>query len=85
MRRTARERTAVHAMAPHLAEPCWMVVPARNRASMTTFRAGIGTYEKLGGVLDADRHAVWRGADITATSPTSAPTRTGGRSPTAST
>ncbi|MEZ5246264.1 MAG: glycerol-3-phosphate dehydrogenase/oxidase [Acidimicrobiales bacterium] len=69
VRKTARERAAVHAMAPHLAEPCWMVVPARNRAAVTTFRAGIGTYEKLGGIDGVDRHEVWKGADITAHEP----------------
>jgi glycerol-3-phosphate dehydrogenase len=69
VRKTARERTAVHAMAPHLAEPCWMVVPARNRASVTKFRAGIGTYEKLGGIADADRHSVWKGDEVTANEP----------------
>ncbi|MEQ8842207.1 MAG: glycerol-3-phosphate dehydrogenase/oxidase [Acidimicrobiales bacterium] len=69
VRKTARERTAVHAMAPHLAEPCWMVVPARNRAAVTTFRAGIGTYEKLGGIDGADRHQVWKGDDVAAHEP----------------
>ncbi|MCY4433081.1 MAG: FAD-dependent oxidoreductase, partial [bacterium] len=52
VRETARERKAVHQMAPHLAEPCWMVVPARSRASLMKVRAGIGTYEKLGAVED---------------------------------
>jgi glycerol-3-phosphate dehydrogenase len=52
-------------MAPHLAEPCWMVVPARHRASATAFRAAITTYEKLGAVADADRHEVWRDDEIT--------------------
>jgi glycerol-3-phosphate dehydrogenase len=69
VRKTARERTAVHAMAPHLAEPCWMVVPARNWAAVTKFRAGIGTYEKLGGIDGADRHEVWKGGEITAHEP----------------
>ena len=69
VRKTARERTAVHAIAPHLAEPCWMVVPARNWAAVTTFRAGIGTYEKLGGIDGADRHEVWKGDEITAHEP----------------
>lgn len=69
VRKTARERTAVHAMAPHLAEPCWMVVPARNWAAVTKFRAGIGTYEKLGGIAGADRHEVWKGDEITAHEP----------------
>ena len=64
VRKTARERTAVHAMAPHLAEPCWMVVPARNLASATKFRAGIATYEKLGGVSDDDRHHMWDADEI---------------------
>ncbi|MCB0992994.1 MAG: glycerol-3-phosphate dehydrogenase/oxidase [Acidimicrobiales bacterium] len=59
VRKTARERQAVHAMAPHLAEPCYMVVPARNLAGATKFRAGIGTYEKLGAIGDADRHQNW--------------------------
>ena len=59
VRETARERQAVHQMAPHLAEPCWMVVPARNRASLMKVRAGITTYEKLGAVDDADRNLSW--------------------------
>lgn len=59
VRETARERQAVHQMAPHLAEPCWMVVPAHNRANLMKFRAGISTYEKLGAVEDADRNLSW--------------------------
>ena len=59
VRETALERKAVHRMAPHLTEPCWMVVPARSRTSLMKFRAGIGTYEKLGAVEDADRHLSW--------------------------
>lgn len=59
VRRTALERKAVHAMAPHLSEPCWMVVPVKGRASLATFRAGIGTYERLGAVESEDRHVTW--------------------------
>ncbi len=59
VRETARERQAVHQMAPHLAEPCWMTVPARSRTNLMKFRAGISTYEKLGAVDDADRHLIW--------------------------
>ena len=69
VRETARERKAVHQMAPHLAEPCWMVVPARSRASLMKFRAGIGTYEKLGAVEDADRHLSWDRDDLAETEP----------------
>ncbi len=69
VRKTARERQAVHAMAPHLAEPCYMVVPARNLAGATKFRAGIGTYEKLGGIGDADRHQNWGTDEIVVNEP----------------
>ena len=64
VRETARERQSVHQMAPHLAEPCWMVVPARNRASLMKVRAGIGTYEKLGAIGDSDRHLSWDQGDL---------------------
>ena len=64
VRETARERQAVHQMAPHLAEPCWMTVLARSRASLMKFRTGIGTYEKLGAVADADRHLSWDRDDL---------------------
>jgi len=69
VRKTVTERTAVHAMAPHLAEPCWMVVPARNRVAATKFRAGITTYERLGAVGDEDRHQFWRQEEIRANEP----------------
>lgn len=69
VRRTVTERRAVHAMAPHLAEPCWMVVPARNRAAATKFRAGITTYERLGAVAEEDRHQLWRRDEIRAHEP----------------
>ena len=59
VRETARERQAVHQMAPHLAEPCWMVVPAHSRANLMKIRAGIATYERLGAVEDADRNLSW--------------------------
>ena len=69
VRKTVAERTAVHTMAPHLAEPCWMVVPARNRVTATKFRAGITTYERLGAVDDEDRHQLWRQDEISANEP----------------
>ncbi len=59
VRETALERKVVHAMAPHLAEPCWMVVPTKNRGELLKFRTAIGTYEKLGAVQDQDRHQNW--------------------------
>ena len=61
VRKTALERTQIHRRAPHLAEPRWMLVPARSRAGLLRFRTGLGTYEKLGAVADADRHRSWTG------------------------
>lgn len=69
VRRTALERKAVHAMAPHLSEPCWMVVPTKGRASLATFRTGIGTYEKLGAVEGEDRHTTWGPDEIAVEEP----------------
>jgi glycerol-3-phosphate dehydrogenase len=56
VRETALERKRVYGLAPHLAEPCWMLVPARSWAGLLKFRAGLATYEKLGNVDEADRH-----------------------------
>jgi len=64
VRATARERRAVRGLAPHLAEPRWMLVPARSRAGLLKLRAALATYEKLGGVDEADRHQTWSGADL---------------------
>ena len=57
VRETALERKEIHRLAPHLAEPRWVVVPARSRAGLLKMRAGITTYEKLGAVEDAARAA----------------------------
>lgn len=58
VRKAALERKEVHRIAPHLAEPRWMLVPTRSRASLLKFRAGLATYEKLGAVAEADRHRI---------------------------
>jgi glycerol-3-phosphate dehydrogenase len=59
VRESALERKHLHNMAPHLTEPRWMVVPARNRVALMKLRAGITAYEKLGAVTDADLHRNW--------------------------
>ena len=56
VRSTALERKVIHGLAPHLAEPRWLMVPARSRMGLLKLRAGVGTYEKLGAVEDRDRH-----------------------------
>jgi glycerol-3-phosphate dehydrogenase len=64
VRDTALERKRVFALAPHLAEPRWMLVPARSYASLLKFRAGLATYEKLGAVAEVDRHRNWDAEDL---------------------
>jgi glycerol-3-phosphate dehydrogenase len=56
VRSTARERAVLHRLAPHLAEPRWLLVPARSRAGLAKVVVGVTAYEKLGGVAEADRH-----------------------------
>ncbi|MEN8184281.1 MAG: glycerol-3-phosphate dehydrogenase/oxidase, partial [Myxococcota bacterium] len=60
VRQTALERKQIHHLAPHLAEPRWLVVPARSRAGLLKLRAGITAYEKLGAVEGPDLHQNWR-------------------------
>jgi glycerol-3-phosphate dehydrogenase len=69
VRETALERKHVHRLAPHLAEPRWMLVPARSWAGLLKFRAGLGTYEKLGAVADADRHRNWDAEELARSEP----------------
>jgi len=69
VRETALERKHVHRLAPHLAEPRWMLVPARSRASLLKFRAGLRTYEALGAVADADRHRNWDAEELARSEP----------------
>lgn len=64
VRQTALERKVLRRIAPHLAEPHWMVVPARSRAGLMKLRAAITAYEKLGEVEEADRHRNWSGEDL---------------------
>jgi glycerol-3-phosphate dehydrogenase len=64
VREMARERKVIHRMAPHLAEPRWVVVPTRSRPGLMKFRAAIGAYETLGAVEDADQHRNWSSEDL---------------------
>ena len=70
VRETALERKRVHQLAPHLAEPKWMLAPARSRAGLMKFRAAIHAYELLGAVEDKDRHKNWEGDELAENEPT---------------
>lgn len=63
------ERKSLLAMAPHLTEPRWMLVPARHRLEYFKLRLGIGLYEWLGAVAGAERHRNWRREDLAAGEP----------------
>ncbi len=69
VRETALERKHVHRLAPHLAEPHWMLVPARSWAALLKFRAGLSTYETLGAVAEADRHRNWDADELARSEP----------------
>jgi glycerol-3-phosphate dehydrogenase len=64
VRTTARERKHIFRLAPHLAERRWLVLPARSYAGLLKLRAGVATYEKLGGVEGGDRHRNWSSDDL---------------------
>lgn len=75
VRSTALERKVIHRLAPHLAEPRWMVVPTRSRAGLMKLRAAVTTYEKLGAVADADLHRNWSGEELAENEPLLQPER----------
>ncbi len=64
VREAALERKTVRNIAPHLAQRTLFIVPARNKAAIAKFRAGLWTYEKLGSVEADDRHQLWNAARL---------------------
>ena len=56
VREAALERKIVHELAPHLAEPRWMVLPTRSRLDWLKFGAAVKLYEMLGAVAGEDRY-----------------------------
>ena len=70
VREAATERKALRRIAPHLAQTMPFVVPARSRASLLKFKAGIVAYEQLGEVEAAERHDMWDADRLRAEEPT---------------
>ena len=64
VREAARERKRVHRLAPHLAEPRWLMLPAANRFELAKYVVGVTAYEKLGQVGKQDKHFNLRGAEL---------------------
>lgn len=69
VREAALERKILHEMAPHLAEPRWMVLPAKSMFEWLKYRVGVRVYESLGAVLDSDRFSNSADADVQAAEP----------------
>jgi glycerol-3-phosphate dehydrogenase len=69
VREAAGERKAVQAIAPHLAIETPFIIPARNAAAIARLRAGLWTFEKLGGVPRSRAHQLWSRADLAAREP----------------
>jgi glycerol-3-phosphate dehydrogenase len=69
VREGALERKSLVAIAPHLAEPRWMLVPAATYAGYWKLRIGIGLYERLGEVAGAERHRNLHGDPLGAVEP----------------
>ena len=69
VREAASERKIVQAIAPHLARETPFVMPARTSATITKLRAGLWTFEKLGGVPKSRKHEVWSQAELMAREP----------------
>lgn len=64
VREAARERKRVHLLAPHLAEPMSLILPAHNILQHLKYRTGVTVYEYLGQVDAADRHFNLGGEDL---------------------
>jgi glycerol-3-phosphate dehydrogenase len=56
VREAARERKRVHELAPHLAEPQWLMLPSSNLIEFYKYRLGVNIYEQLGQVGSDDLH-----------------------------
>jgi glycerol-3-phosphate dehydrogenase len=59
VREAARERQAVRRIAPHLAVPTPVVVPARSRVELAKLALGLHAFDRLGAVEPGERHATW--------------------------
>jgi len=59
VREAARERATVRRIAPHLAEPLLMVMPATRRSTLLKLRAGLWTFARVAGPDAEDRHETW--------------------------
>jgi glycerol-3-phosphate dehydrogenase len=70
VREAALERKRVHQLAPHLAEPKWLMVPAAGYFDYLKYQIGVTLYEHLGQVASGDKHFNLSHAELKAFEPT---------------
>jgi glycerol-3-phosphate dehydrogenase len=58
VREAARERSILRKIAPHLAQPVRMLIPASSRSGRMKLAAGLWTFEKLAGDVDDAGHDI---------------------------
>lgn len=58
VREAARERAVLRRLAPHLAQPLWMMMPTASLAGRMKMQAGVWTFEKLAGDQAGDKYQV---------------------------
>lgn len=58
VREAARERAVLRRLAPHLAEPLWMMMPTASLAGRTKMQAGVWAFEKLAGDQAGDKYQI---------------------------
>lgn len=64
MKESVAERTAVHHIAPHLAEKSQFILIARSWAESFKLRVALSIYEYFGRVAKQDRHVMWSVAEL---------------------
>jgi glycerol-3-phosphate dehydrogenase len=64
VRESASERQILRRIAPHLAKPELFLLPVHSAAHTAKLRVALWTYEKLGNVPRAERHAVLSAAEL---------------------
>lgn len=69
VKEAARERAVLRRLAPHLAEPLWMMMPTGSLAGRMKMQAGVWTFEKLAGDQAGDKYQVLDRAEALAAEP----------------
>ena len=64
VRAGVRERHQINRIAPHLAEPRWMLIPTDKRVELFKYRLGVSIYEHLGNVSIDERHQNLSGSGL---------------------